>query len=340
MTPGPAGLRVVLVGLGAVGRRAARCLLDEDGAPVESLLVLARDPRAEAGTEGMGARVAVLAARGARVPEGTDVVVIARAEGAAAIAADALRVGAHVVAALDDPHQVGLLLDLDRTAKAAGRAVVVGATMAPGLSCVLARYGASLLDEVHEVHVASFGTGGPACARRHHAALSSVATDWSEGAWRRRAGGSGRALLWFPEPVGAADCYRARLVDPVLLAPAFPGVRRVSARMAATRRDRLTAPLPMLRPPHPEGVVGATRVELRGCRAGTLDTVVLGSVGRPALVAGIVAAVAARWAATGRLARPGAGGLAELAGAPAPFLREVVRRGIGVSAFDGLATGS
>ena len=39
---------------------------------------------------------------------------------------------------------------------------------------------------------------------------------------------------------------------------------RVTARVAASRRDRLTARLPMLRPPHPEGLIGAVRVEVRG----------------------------------------------------------------------------
>jgi hypothetical protein len=266
------------------------------------------------------------------------VVVITRPDGAAEVAGAALRIGAHVVAAVDDPDEVGELLDLDLTARAAGRTVAVAATMAPGLSCVLARYGATHLVEVREVHVSSLGTGGPACARRHHDALSSVATEWYDGAWRRRPGGSGRELVWFPDPVGAADCYRARLVDPALLAPAFPGVTRVSARLAATRRDRLTAPLPMLRRPHPEGVLGATRVELRGIRSdGSADTVVLGAAGRPALVAGTVAGAVAAWAATGRLARAGAGGLAELVLDPGPFLRAVRNRDITVAAFEGSA---
>ena len=77
-------------------------------------------------------------------------------------------------------------------------------------------------------------------------------------------GGSGRELVWFPDPVGAADCYRAGLADPVLLHRAFPDVARIESRQAATRRDRLTSRLPMLRPPHAEGLVGAVSVEVRG----------------------------------------------------------------------------
>ena len=42
--------------------------------------------------------------------------------------------------------------------------------------------------------------------------------------------------------------------------PAFPGVARVTARLSATRRDRITAHLPMLRQPHPEGAECAVEV--------------------------------------------------------------------------------
>ena len=44
----------------------------------------------------------------------------------------------------------------------------------------------------------------------------------------------------------------------------FPDAVRISARVSANRRDRLTAWLPMLSPPHREGGVGAVRVEVRG----------------------------------------------------------------------------
>ena len=75
-------------------------------------------------------------------------------------------------------------------------------------------------------------------------------------------GGSGRELCWFPDPIGARDCYRAAHADPVLLHFAFPEVERITAKVSATRRDRLTARLPMLRPPHVGGNIGTVRVEV------------------------------------------------------------------------------
>jgi hypothetical protein len=65
------------------------------------------------------------------------------------------------------------------------------------------------------------------------------------------------------------------------------------------------------------------------------DTRVLGVIDRPAVAAGAVAAVTAAWAATGRLARPGASGLAELVADPLPFLRELWDRGVRAAVFEG-----
>jgi saccharopine dehydrogenase-like NADP-dependent oxidoreductase len=324
-----------VVGLGAVGARVAHQLVS--GAPQagEPIVLIDRDAgRLEevAGELGAGARARLGGA--AQLPDDLDVAILTVPEGVRPAAEAALERGAHAVLTCDVPQEVRSLLALDAEARERELCVVAGAAMAPGLSCVLSRYAAQGFERVSELHVASVGTGGPACARRHHVALSSVSVDW-DGAWRRRPGGSGRELLWFPEPVGGADCYRAALADPYLLVPAFPGVRRVTARLQATRRDRMTAWLPMLRPPHPEGLVGAVRVEVRGWVKGAAVTTVLGVTTAPALAAGVVAATAAVWAGTGRLSRPGAAGLAELIGDPAGFLAECDRRGVHTSVFDG-----
>ena len=156
------------------------------------------------------------------------------------------------------------LLDLDPVAKQAGTTLVVGAAVSPGLSGLLARHLAARLPLCDELHIAVHGTAGPACAREHHKALAGWALGWHDGQWIERAAGSGRELCWFPEPVGARDCYRGDLADPALLHRSFPAVERISARRSATRRDRLTARLPMLSPPHLEGGIGAVRVEARG----------------------------------------------------------------------------
>ena len=193
-----------------------------------------------------------------------DVVVLSCPGPHAPIAESYLSRGIHVVSttgALDDVRE---LLDLDDTARGNGVSLVAGAAVAPGLSGLLARFLARRLHQCDELHIARHGTAGPACAREHHESLRGWAHGWHDGQWIERPAGSGRELCWFPEPVGARDCYRGELADPLLLHRSFPEVERISARQSATRRDRLTARLPMLSPPHAEGGIGALRVEARG----------------------------------------------------------------------------
>jgi hypothetical protein len=179
------------------------------------------------------------------------------------------------------------------------------------------------------------GTGGPACAHQHHRALGGSSIDWRDGGWQRRPAGSGRELCWFPDPVGAADCYRAGLPDALLLVNALGPVERATARLAATRRDRLTSRLPMLRRPHPEGTVGAVRAEVRGRVEGGYETVVYGAFDRPGVAAGAVAAVAAVAAVRGELGiAPGAHGLAASTRAR-DLLAELAIRGVKAAAFTG-----
>jgi saccharopine dehydrogenase-like NADP-dependent oxidoreductase len=328
-------MRVLLVGSGAVGARAGRQLVEADEvsevaiaggttdareAAVRATGKKARDAGPDPVAEGVRADLVVLAG-----PAGTHV----------EPAQHHLAAGRAIVSCSDAVEDVEGLLGLDAEAQARGVPVVVGAGFSPGYSCVLARHAAAWFDEVDEVHVARVGTGGPACARQHHRAMSGSALDWRDGGWQRRRGGSGRELCWFPDPIGAQDCYRAELPDALLLVPALPGVERVTARLAASRRDRFTGHLPMLRRPHPEGLVGAVRVEVRGRRDGAQEVVVYGALDRPAVAAGAVLALAARWAAGGLL-RPGAAGLAGIED-PIRFLEKLAGIGIRGAAFEGVS---
>jgi hypothetical protein len=193
----------------------------------------------------------------------------------------------HVVTVGDSLDDTAALLDLDLDGL--DRSLVLGAALSPGLSGLLARQLASSFASVDEIHVAVHGAAGPACARAHHRSLSGSSPAWRDGTWVDHVGGSGRELCWFPEPIGAKDSYRARIASPLLLHRAFPEAERISARRSARRRDRFTAWLPMLRPPHPEGGVGALRVEVRGAAP---------SGARLCLVAGVAELVGTAAAAT------------------------------------------
>lgn len=252
------------------------------------------------------------------------------------LAVSLVRAGTSVVSISDAPEDVDRLLELDELAGGQGRCVVAGVGFAPGLTCLLARHAANRLDEVDEIAVAKAGTGGPACARQHHRALKQTGLVWSDGAWIERRGGSGRDLAWFPGSIGARDSYRAALPSPVLLQRAFPGASRISARVTANRRDRLTGRLPMLRPPHADGGPGAVRVEVRGRKAGTVQTVIFGVMHHPSVAAGTTAAVCALAGANGELPS-GAFGLSELA-EPGPMLRSLHVRGVQAAIFEGVSS--
>ncbi len=196
--------------------------------------------------------------------------------------------GCHVVSTSDDADDVRDLLELDTSTT-----VIVGAAATPGLTGLVSRHLAVKFDEVDEIHVASHGTGGPACAQQHHRALAGTSIGLHDGSWLRRPAGSGRELCWFPDPVGGHDCYRSESPDPMVLSRAFPSAVRITARVSATRRDRLTSRLPMLTPPHPEGGLGAVRVEVRGWRGDHRHVEVIGVAERLARLAGLVAAASA-----------------------------------------------
>jgi hypothetical protein len=325
-------VRVGLVGAGAVGGRASRQLVSTD--TVEFVVVCDVDgERARGIVASLGEERSAVA----RAPSDVDVVVLATpSETHVALARSFVGDGVSVVSVADDVDVVRSLLDLDEQATRNNVSVVVGAGFSPGLTCVLAAHAATALDRVDEVHVAKVGTGGPSCAQAHHRALAGAALDWRDGNWVTRRAGSGRELCWFPDPIGGEDCYRAALPDALLLARAFPGVERITARMGANRRDRITSRFPMLRPPHPEGGPGAARVEVRGRRGTARVVQVLGAMDRPAVAAGTVSALAAVAAGSGQLRRNGAGGLAELVD-PLWFLGLLAQRGVKAAVFEGAA---
>jgi hypothetical protein len=273
--------KVAVVGRGVVGQRVSRRV----PTVLDAAVVVDHDPRA-----------------GRPLPLDVDVVVLAQGGPHAEVAQQLLESGVGVVSVSDGLDDVHAMLQLDDLARNREVPLVVGAGMAPGLTGLLARMLAGQLASCDEIHVAIHGTAGPACARQHHRALRHRAVGFHDGTWIEHPAGSGRELCWFPEPVGAYDCYRAELATPTLLHQAFPHVDRISARVSANRRDRLTAWLPMLSPPHREGGVGAVRVEVRGTDdAGARVTAIVGVAELVGTAAAATAVAFAVEAVAGRL---------------------------------------
>lgn len=327
-------MHLAVVGIGATGTHAARTL--RTLYPDVPLTLIDKDHRrAHAVAQQLGAGVVAAESLGTATPP--SVVVLCVPAGLHPTLAElGLRLGADVVSIGDAIGDVEAMFALDGAARQARRAVIVGAGYSPGLSCVLARHAADLFESVQEISVAKSGTGGPDCARQHHRALKAQNWEWRDGRWIRRRGSTGRRLAWFPDPIGALDCYRAGLAEPFLLQRSFPVAARVSARMAATRRDRLTGWLPMLRPPHADGGPGGLRVEVWGRRNDVAEVVVYGAAGNPAQIAGTMAAVSVEALQQAILPTAGANGLSACHNVVA-LLRMLARHGVRVATFEGAA---
>ena len=284
----PPDPQVAVIGAGLVGRRVAQALADDN------IAVLLRSHRRPAPVlSGVGVETA--AGSAGALPASVEVVVLAtESRDQAALARQMISEGRHVVATADGPTQVERLWQLGQRAHENGVGICVGAAYSPGVSTVLVAALIRSFDHVSSIRTAQFGTGGPACAREHHRAMNSPALEVYDGALRRTLPGTGRHLVWFPEPAGAADCYRAGLAEPFVLHHTFPTVERIESRQAATRRDRLTARLPMLRRPHAEGLIGSVWAEVRGLRDGVVEHRVLAATAPQATAAAAMAAVAAR----------------------------------------------
>ncbi len=326
-------MRALVLGAGAVGTKVAQQLLSSN--TVDKILL--RDIAPEKlgiASKTLGSRVEV---EHFPFPQNmdADVVVVASPRGTQLEAVKkAISLRRPTVVVSDGLSETVSILNLEKEAFELGVPVVVGTGFAPGLSCVLSAYGKTLLEQTEEIHVSKMGTGGPACALVHHRALSRMSFGWREDKWDKRLGGSGRELLWFPEPVGPQDCYHAALSDPILLHNAFPDVSRISAKMAATRRDRFTAFFPMLTPPHNEGGIGAIRVELRGTKNGVQENIVLGVSEHPASAAAAVTALTTEYLLKQKINLNHMSTLALIV-EPSEFLSELTKRSIAVEIFEG-----
>lgn len=328
-------MHLVVIGVGATGSRVARQLVSTEG--VKRLTVVDGDgSRAKLVTESLAGAVPVDCAPPSSWAEvGARVVVIASNSGTHLEMACAARdAGAHVVSVSDDRDEVAQLLKMDQDFERLGLSLVVGAGFSPGLSCVLALHASKELDQVDELHLARVGNGGKACERQARRALRQGGGELIDGRWVTSAPGSGRELCWFPDPIGARDCFKGGYVEPFLLQKVFPEATRISSKVASGRKDRWLArahvPLSLEGSERP----GALRVEVRGRRDGRQEIIVFGAIDRAVVGAGVVGAVAAIWAGEGRLSRTGAGGLASFVDT-APFLTELARRGVKAAVFTG-----
>jgi hypothetical protein len=323
----------LVIGVGAVGSRAARQLSDTPG--IDRVLLADRDDtQAVEVAEALGADAqAIDFAPGDPIPPGVDVVATALPAGVDhSVVTAAIAAGVPVASSDDEHDALEQLRALSPNARSASVTVAIGCGLAPGLADVLARHAAAMFEKVDEIRLARTGWAGPASVATVRHERRSLVHTWHEGTWREEHP-HGDQLVWFPEPIGGRDC-KPVTGGTSLLVDAFGSVPRVAVQLGEPpRRGRLRRKF------GDEGEWGAARVEVWGRRDGTLDCVVYGVVERTAVAAGAVLAVTA-----GRLAgvlspavdEPGVHGIAGLM-EPVPFLAELAQRGVRAAAFEGVA---
>ena len=326
---------VLVAGLGEVGIRAARQLIDTPG--VDRVLVAARrvdHAREVARALHDGAEPCALG-RDDPLPEGLTAVVSAvPGEADAALARRAVGAGIRYASVSDRDATVHALLALDQEARSHGTQVVIGCGLAPGLSDVLARHAVGALDSVDELHVARFGVAGPESAAEARRAEREPAREWRDGELVHEKHRSAE-LIWFPDPVAARECELVATGVELLVA-ANPGAGRVTARLGVPATRRLTPPGRR----DPGAGWGAVRVEAWGWRGTARTSVVYGVIERTAVAAGTVLGVTGAWLA-GALpdlapTMEGAWGLGAVVD-PVRFLAELAQRGVKAAAFEGVA---
>jgi hypothetical protein len=327
---------VLVAGLGDVGVRTARQLLDTPG--IDRVLVAARTQaraREVASALQDGAEPFVLAPHDP-LPSDIDAIASAVPRGDdAALARRAVAAGIPFASSGDNEASLRALLALDADARASGARVVVGCGLAPGLSDVLARHAVGVLDAVDELHVARWGVAGPSSATEARRAQREPAQEWRDGALvhdKHR----GAELIWFPDPVGARECELVATGVELLVA-ANPGAGRITMRLGVPPLRRF--PPPARRDPGAQW--GAVRAEAWGWRGNARASVVYGVIERAGVAAGTVLGVTTAWLA-GRLPdvaeipEPGAVPLGSVV-KPVPFLAELAHRGVKAATFEGVA---
>lgn len=323
----------LVVGVGSVGTRAARQLVDTPG--ITRVLLADRDaPHLTEVADALGPDAqAVDFAPGDPIPSDVDVVATALPAGVDhPIVVAAIAAGVPVASADDEHEAIDQLRALERNAQSAGVTVGIGCGLGPGLADVLAVHAASMFERVDECRVARTGWAGPASVATVRHERRVLVHTWRDGTWREEHP-HGDNQVWFPEPIGARDC-RTVTGGTSLLVDAFPKVPRLSVQLGEPpKRGRFRRRF------GDDGEWGAARVEVWGQRNSTFDCVVYGVVERTAVASGtVLAVVAARLAGAvePQVRRPGVHGVATLL-EPVPFLAELAQRGVRAAAFEGVA---
>ena len=260
-------------------------------------------------------------------------------QNAVAIARAAIGAGVPLVDVSDDWAATLELLDLGPDARRAGITVVVGLGASPGITNVLARYGADRLDRVEEIRTSwimrASDMGGIALSKHLLYSNAHRAFVFEDGVMREvRPFVDGRETIVYPA-LGPVEVMHIGHPEPFTLSRFIPGVRYADdkATFLPVEVNRMIVELGhVARSDHPvivdgqaidpmefaasylhqacgrmAGVsqTGALRTEVRGEIAGRAVRLVYAASGRITIGTGVPASIGAMLLAIGKIDKPG-----------------------------------
>lgn len=146
----------------------------------------------------------------------------------------------------DDYGPMQEVLAQDGAAREAGVTAITGLGWTPGMTNVMARKGADLLDEVSEIKVAWAGgaadSQGLAVIKHVFYAVTGKVPTYLDGQWLEVPAMSGKEVVEFPEPLGKVEVFHCGHPEPLTI-PRYIKAKTVSLKGALTPKwnDQLAA---------------------------------------------------------------------------------------------------
>lgn len=255
----------------------------------------------------------------------------------------------------DDWGPIEELRGMDSDARAAGVTVINGLGWTPGITNLLAKKGAALLDEVDEIRMYWVGgaadSQGLAVVMHVFYAITGDVPTFRDGQWVMVPAGSGKEIVEFPAPLGQVEVFHCGHPEPLTVPRTIPA-RIVFLKGGLTPRwnNRLGELLVRLglsrshrsivrtsRIIHRlEGLIGAggvpfsgARVDIVGRKNGEPRTIRYAVVDKMGRLTGIPAAIGAMMLASREVVQPGVHA-PEAVLDPDLFLERLALRGIRV----------
>lgn len=268
-----------------------------------------------------------------------------------------IEAGVNYVSIADDYVAALDALSFDKEAKSKNITIITGLGNCPGITNILAKKGASLLDKVEKINI-SFAGGSQDAegkANIHHAIYMyyGKVISFLDGKEVYVDAGSGCEIVEFPEPVGKLPVFHVGHAEPVTIPRNIPGLKEVTlkggihpswlsklaiilAKLNLTntpsKREKLTNLVYKLLPLMGRGglEVSGLRVDIYGEKEGNKKHLFYACVDRMSIITGVPAAIGAVLIGKGIIKEKGVFA-PEAVIDPDVFLKELERKNIKIS---------